>query len=56
MLCENELCVYQENGECILEEISIDAIGNCTECTLVDINNEILKQAKQKFIKEHYNS
>ena len=51
MNCENNFCIYQRNGNCILNEISIDSSGMCTECIYPDIDEEILKDAKLKVLK-----
>ena len=37
MKCENFFCIYQENDECILDEISIDITGACGSCIYIDI-------------------
>lgn len=49
MNCENNMCIYWKDNECILSEISIDCAGNCTECIYVDIDEEILNEARNKF-------
>lgn len=51
MKCENEFCIYQENDECVLEEVSLDIIGQCTECIYVDLNKEVLISEKEKLRK-----
>ena len=52
MNCENNLCVYWNNGKCILGEISIDASGVCADCIYVNIDENILKNARKKFLGE----
>ena len=52
MLCENDYCIYCDNGECILTEIALDYQGRCTECIMVDIESSILKKQKQKQLKK----
>lgn len=49
MKCENEFCVYQENSECILKEISLDIMGQCMDCIYVNIDEQTISNAKQKF-------
>ena len=53
MDCENNYCIYESNGKCLLDEISIDSLGMCTEYIYPDIDEEILNQAKSKFLKTY---
>ena len=53
MKCENNFCIYQCSGKCILDEVSIDNLGVCTECIYPDIDEEILYQAKLKLLKRY---
>ena len=46
MKCENCFCVYQEKGECILEIIDIDIIGQCDSCIYIDIPQYDLNKYK----------
>ena len=48
MKCENSLCVYQFEDKCILNEVKIDSLGMCTECIYPDIDENVLKEAKEK--------
>ncbi|MBQ3005473.1 MAG: hypothetical protein IJD88_06035 [Clostridia bacterium] len=48
MNCENDLCIYQENGVCILDEIELDFQGQCTACIRIDIEDSDLKKLKRK--------
>lgn len=50
MCCENEFCVYYRENTCILDEISVDVSGLCRECILVNIDEGILKEQRQKFL------
>lgn len=51
MNCENGFCIYCANDICILEKISIDSMGMCAECVYPDIDEKILKQAKEDLLK-----
>ncbi len=55
---KNAFCIYQRNGVCILDEISIDNAGMCTEYTITETSDDYLKKSKQKtlerFEKEYY--
>lgn len=44
MNCENNFCIYCDEGKCILQNISINNIGMCDECILINLNDEILKE------------
>ncbi len=48
MECQNEFCLYQENGKCKLNRIRIDEFGICSDCILVNIPEEKLTELKQK--------
>lgn len=51
MKCELRLCVYWQDDECILNQITIDSLGMCSECILVDIDESILAQAREDFFR-----
>ncbi len=53
MNCENNFCIYQSKGKCILDKVSIDSLGMCTECIYPDIDEKILNQAKSKLLKDY---
>ena len=53
MKCQNDLCIYQTNGVCLLEEISIDNLGMCTDCIYPNIDEQILNDAKLKLLKKY---
>ncbi len=48
MQCENNYCIYEEDGECILSEISVDSCGNCSECIVVNISKDLLARLKSE--------
>ncbi len=50
--CQNEFCVYQNRGNCVLENIQLDIQGNCMECIYVNINEKILNTLKEKHLKK----
>ena len=47
MRCENLYCIYESNGECVLDEVGITANGCCDECILVSMPFEALEKLKQ---------
>lgn len=55
MYCENILCIYQKNMHCSLNKILINAFGMCDDCILIDVNNVVLQNIKDKMIDEFKN-
>lgn len=53
MECENVFCVYEKDGKCILDKVSLDITGQCTECITVEIENVIIAKAKNNFLKKY---
>lgn len=51
MQCENIFCIYWDKNECTLKEISLDDQGTCLECIYVNIDEEILKEEREKILK-----
>lgn len=50
MECDNVFCIYQQNGNCKLENISIDNSGMCTQCIYVEFDDEILSKKKENML------
>ena len=50
MQCENEYCIYWENNNCVLDEISLDIKGCCTECIMIDIDREIMNKQRNEML------
>lgn len=48
MNCENIFCIYWENEKCILDETSLDILGNCKNCIYVDFEDELLDLYRKK--------
>lgn len=46
LVCENSLCIYQKTGWCSLDTITLDDVGLCKECIIVDLNDKELDQRK----------
>ncbi len=55
MECENVYCVYQNEGKCILEEISIDISGSCSEKIYIDVDADTVQQAKKRLLEVYEN-
>ena len=48
--CQNEFCIYQKKGTCILEKIQLDIQGNCTDCIYISVKEETLNNLKEKHL------
>ena len=51
LFCENEFCIYQKQGKCILENVQLDIQGNCTDCTYINIEEDSLNNLKNNTLK-----
>ena len=49
--CENEFCIYQKQGGCILKNVQLDIQGNCTDCIYVNLEEDILNNLKEKLLR-----
>ena len=54
MNCENRFCVYYYDDQCILEPHTLDhgMLGECTSCVLLDIDEEILDEKRNDYLKK----
>ena len=43
MMCENLFCIYWENGECVLDEVTLDCQGKCNECIYIKLDEKEIK-------------
>ena len=39
--CSNILCLYHNNGKCLLKNINVDEIGVCKDMILVTLSKEV---------------
>ena len=53
MDCENIFCVYEKEGKCILQNISLDISGSCLDCVYVNINKKYLNTKKKNLDSEY---
>lgn len=49
--CENEFCIYQKQGTCILESVQLDIQGNCLNCIYVDVKKDTLNNLKERLLR-----
>ena len=50
--CQNEFCIYQKQGTCILDRIELDMRGNCVDCIWLNIGKETVDDLKDKLLTE----
>lgn len=53
MRCNNIFCIYFENNNCGLEEISLDIQGSCQSCIYVDIPETQLENYRQSLLRKY---
>ena len=52
MKCDNKLCIYNQKGNCILHEITIDVTGVCSECIYPEIEEQVLLLSKLRTLSD----
>lgn len=52
MKCLNLFCVYWNEDECTLDEITLDISGACECCIYVDIEEKLLRKSREEFLKD----
>ena len=48
--CDNDLCIYERQGRCILDGISVNQLGMCAECILISIYEAEKESRKQSLL------
>ena len=46
--CENYLCIYWNEHECLLDSIDLDSAGTCQSCMYCIKNDEELDKIRKK--------
>lgn len=49
--CENEFCIYQKQGNCILDSIQLDIQGNCLDCIYINVEEDTLNNLKERLLR-----
>jgi len=49
--CHNYFCLYQDNGKCASDSISVSELGDCISAMIVDIREEELRKRKKQMLK-----
>jgi len=52
MKCEFLYCIYNQNRNCLLDEIEINSLGMCEECIIVSLDDQFLEIEKAQQLKE----
>ncbi len=50
--CENEFCIYQSEGKCILESVQLDIQGNCVDCIHIKVEEDTLNNLKRTLLRD----
>lgn len=50
IFCEYTFCIYQRDGKCLLENITVNGFGSCQECICVDMDREMLEKRKRELL------
>ena len=50
--CEKELCIYEKDGYCILDNIGINNLAMCDECIIPTFDDYYVKIKKEETLKE----
>ena len=48
--CENEFCIYQKQGSCVLKSVQLDIRGSCLDCIYINIEEDMLNNQKEKIL------
>ena len=48
MTCEYELCIYNRDFSCIVDNPEINSLGMCDVCIIIDIDKKFLEKEKER--------
>ena len=51
--CDNIFCIYWKKNICILEEISLDIQGSCTDCNYVSLDPTYLAAQRAALLEKY---
>ena len=51
MECENDYCIYNRKSRCVLDKISINSLGMCDDCIMIELDEEFLEAEKARQIR-----
>ena len=49
--CRNIYCVYCEDGECLIDEISHNESGVCEECININVGEDYIKKERHRLLR-----
>lgn len=52
MMCENKFCLYWDNNTCVLNEVSLDIQGSCTNCIYISFEEAELNERRHSQLEE----
>jgi len=52
MNCENNYCIYNSDGACVLDKVNIDSLGMCDGCIMITLDEDFLKAEKARQLDE----
>ena len=55
MKCEFELCIFNEELTCGLEEVNINVWGMCDDCIIAELDDDVLRKQKERHFKNPNN-
>lgn len=50
--CDFNICIYEKNGVCTLDEIEINGCGSCRSCIVTSWDEEELQKSKDALLKK----
>ena len=50
--CNNYFCGYWKDFYCLLDQVELDSCGNCMNCCLIDINDDLLESLRVDSLKK----
>lgn len=52
MKCENKFCIYWSKDTCILDNVTLDCMGLCSDCIQVNIEDHLLEKYRERLLEE----
>ena len=52
MNCSNDLCLHNKGYICTLDEVNINTLGMCDDCTMIRLDKSFLEAEKERQLQE----